>query len=228
MIPAALDFIMNIDTHLGPLVQAYGFWIYLILFLIIFIETGLVVIPFLPGDSLLFVAGTLAGAGLLDMALLCVLLSIAAIAGDSLNYWIGKTSRLERLQCRFPRVFKQEYFDATNRYYAKYGGKTIIIARFVPYIRTFAPFLAGVGHMSYPRFLMYNIVGGVAWVVSFLSLGYIFGVLPIVREHFEIAILAIILLSLVAFCYIFYDVFRFATSEDTCPVEETPTDQQAK
>jgi membrane-associated protein len=228
MIPAALDFVMNIDTHLGPLIEIYGFWIYLILFLIIFIETGLVVIPFLPGDSLLFVAGTLAGAGLLNMLFLCILLSVAAIAGDSFNYWIGKTSRLERLQCRYPRFFRQEYFDATNRYYAKYGGKTIIIARFVPYIRTFAPFLAGVGHMSYPRFLMYNIVGGVAWVVSFLSLGYIFGVLPIVREHFEIAILAIILLSLVAFCYIFYDVFRFATSEDTCPVEETPTDQQAK
>jgi membrane-associated protein len=228
MIPAALDFVMNIDTHLGPLIEIYGFWIYLILFLIIFIETGLVVIPFLPGDSLLFVAGTLAGAGLLNMPFLCILLSVAAIAGDSFNYWIGKTSRLERLQCRYPRFFRQEYFDATNRYYAKYGGKTIIIARFVPYIRTFAPFLAGVGHMSYPRFLMYNIVGGVAWVVSFLSLGYIFGVLPIVREHFEIAILAIILLSLVAFCYIFYDVFRFATSEDTCPVEETPTDQQAK
>jgi membrane-associated protein len=228
MIPAALEFVMNIDSHLGPLIEAYGFWIYLILFLIIFIETGLVIIPFLPGDSLLFVAGTLAGAGLLDMLLLCILLSVAAIAGDSLNYWLGKTSRLERLQCRYPRVFRQEYFDATNRYYAKYGGKTIIIARFVPYIRTFAPFLAGVGHMSYPRFLMYNIVGGVVWVVSFLSLGYIFGVLPIVRDHFEIAILAIILLSLVAFCYIFYDVFRFATSEDTCPVEEKPADQQAK
>jgi membrane-associated protein len=225
MIPAALDFIMNIDTHLGPLVQAYGFWIYLILFLIIFIETGLVVIPFLPGDSLLFVAGTLAGAGLLDMALLCVLLSIAAIAGDSLNYWIGKTSRLERLQCRFPRVFKQEYFDATNRYYAKYGRKTIIIARFVPYIRTFAPFLAGVGRMNYPEFLLYNIAGGIAWVVSFLALGYFFGVLPIVQEHFELAILAIILLSLVAFCYIFYDVFRFATSKDECPVEEKPADR---
>jgi membrane-associated protein len=228
MIPAALDFIMNIDTHLGPLIQAYGFWIYLILFLIIFIETGLVVIPFLPGDSLLFVAGTLAGSGLLDMVLLCVLLSLAAIAGDSLNYWIGKTSRLERLQCRFPRVFKQEYFDATNRYYAKYGGKTIIIARFVPYIRTFAPFLAGVGRMSYPKFLLYNIAGGIAWVVSFLALGYFFGVLPIVQEHFELAILLIILVSVIAVGYLLLDAVRFATSKDTCPAEETPGDGQGR
>jgi membrane-associated protein len=228
MIPAALDFLLHIDTHLGPLVEAYGFWIYLILLLIIFIETGLVVIPFLPGDSLLFVAGTMAGAGLLDMLLLCALLSFAAIAGDSLNYWIGKTSRLERLQCRYPKVFRKEYFDTTNRYYAKYGGKTIIIARFVPYIRTFAPFLAGVGHMSYPKFLLYNVIGGIAWVVSFLSLGYFFGILPIVKENFEIAVFAIILISLVAVGYIFLDVFRFATSEDTCPVEEMPADQQGR
>jgi membrane-associated protein len=228
MIPAILEFFMHFDTHLAPLVEVYGFWIYLVLFLIIFIETGLVVIPFLPGDSLLFVAGTLAGVGLLNMLFLCLLLSFAAIAGDSLNYWIGKTSRLERLQCRYPRVFRQEYFDGTNRYYAKYGGKTIIIARFVPYIRTFAPFLAGVGHMSYPRFLYYNIIGGVAWVVSFLTLGYIFGTLPIVKEHFEIAVLAIILVSLVALCYIFYDVFRFAASKDECPVEAKPGDPQAK
>ena len=213
MISEAFNLLLNVDAHLGPLVDTYGFWIYLILFLVIFIETGLVIIPFLPGDSLLFVAGTLAGAGLLNMLFLCVLLSLAAIAGDSVNYWIGKNSRLERLQCRYPRVFRQEYFDATNRYYAKYGGKTIIIARFVPYIRTFAPFLAGVGHMSYPKFLMYNIIGGIAWVVAFLSLGYVFGVLPIVREHFEIAIFAIILISLVALCYIFYDVFRFAASK---------------
>src|SRR5512136_1175663 len=207
MITDILAFLIHIDDHLASLVGTYGLWIYLILFLIIFIETGLVVIPFLPGASLLFVAGTLAGAGLLNMLLLCVLLSVAAIAGDSLNYWIGKTSRLERLQCRYPRVFRQEYFDATNRYYAKYGGKTIIIARFVPYIRTFAPFLAGVGRMNYPKFLMYNIIGGVAWVVAFLSLGYFFGILPIVQENFEIAIFAIIIISLVALCYIFYDVF---------------------
>ncbi len=228
MIPEALDFFMHIDTHLGPLIEAYGFWIYLILFLIIFIETGLVIIPFLPGDSLLFVAGTLAGVGLLNMLFLCLLLSLAAIAGDSLNYWIGKTSRLERLQCRYPRFFKQEYFDATNRYYAKYGGKTIVIARFVPYIRTFAPFLAGVGHMSYPRFLYYNVVGGIAWVVSFLTLGYFFGSLPIVKEHFELAVFSIILISLVAVGYIFLDAFRFATSENTCPMEETPADRQGK
>ena len=222
MIPAALDFILHIDTHLGPLIQVYGFWIYLILFLIIFIETGLVVIPFLPGDSLLFVAGTLAGAGILDIVTLCAILSVAAIAGDSLNYWIGKTSRLERLQCRFPRVFRQEYFDATNRYYAKYGGKTIIIARFVPYIRTFAPFLAGVGRMSYPEFLFYNVLGGVAWVVAFLSLGYFFGGLPIVQANFELVVLAIIVISLAAVVYILFGAVRFVTSKDECPAEEKP------
>jgi len=213
MIPPVLEFFIHIDSYLAPLVQAYGFWIYLILFVVIFIETGLVIFPFLPGDSLLFVAGTLAGAGFLDMLLLCVLLSLAAIAGDSVNYWIGKTSRLERLQDRYPKVFRKEYFETTNRYYAKYGGKTIIIARFVPYIRTFAPFLAGVGHMSYPKFLSYNIIGGVAWVVSFLSLGYFFGSIPFVKAHYDLAVLAILIISIIACIYILFDAVRFTAEE---------------
>jgi membrane-associated protein len=137
------------------------------------------------------------------MLTLCVLLSLAAIAGDSVNYWIGKTSRLERLQERYPKVFKKEHFEATNRYYAKYGGKTIIIARFVPYIRTFAPFLAGVGHMSYPKFLSYNIIGGIAWVVSFLSLGYF-----------------IVLISIAAVVYILFDAARFTAEERKAKREE--------
>jgi membrane-associated protein len=220
MIPAFLEFFIHIDSYLAPLVQTYGFWIYLILFLIIFIETGLIVFPFLPGDSLLFVAGTLAGTGLLDMLTLCVLLSLAAIAGDSVNYWIGKTSRLERLQERYPKVFKKEHFEATNRYYAKYGGKTIIIARFVPYIRTFAPFLAGVGHMSYPKFLSYNIIGGIAWVVSFLSLGYFFGSIPFVQKHYDLAVLAIVLISIVAVVYILFDAARFTAEERKAKREE--------
>jgi len=225
MIPVFIDYLIHIDNHLTSLVQAYGFWIYLILFLIIFIETGLVVIPFLPGDSLLFVAGTLAGAGLLDIITLAVLLSIAAIAGDSLNYWIGKSSRLERLQCRYPRIFKKEHFDTTNRFYERYGGKTIIIARFVPYIRTFAPFMAGVGRMNYPKFLYYNVVGGIAWVFSFLMLGYFFGGIPIVQENFELVVLAIIIISVIAVILILAGVVRFATSEDQCKIEEKPGSQ---
>ncbi|MDD1666048.1 MAG: VTT domain-containing protein [Methanomicrobiales archaeon] len=228
MILGFLDFLLHIDTYLGPLVQTYGFWIYLILFLIIFIETGLVVTPFLPGDSLLFVAGTLAGAGLLDIITLCATLSIAAIAGDSLNYWIGKSSRLERLECRYPRIFKKEYFETTNRFFEKYGAKTIVIARFVPYIRCFAPFLAGVGRMNYSRFLSYNILGGIAWVISFLALGYFFGGIPIVQENFELVVLAIIIISLIAVASIFLGVVRFATAKDQCPVDGTPGEQKGE
>ena len=225
MIPDLLEFVLHIDTHITTLVASYGLWVYLILFLIIFIETGLVVTPFLPGDSLLFVTGTLAASGLLDLVTLAILLSLAAIAGDSVNYWIGKTSRLERLQDRYPRAFKKEHFEATNRYFAKYGGKTIIIARFVPYIRTFAPFLAGVGHMSYPKFLSYNIIGGIAWVVSFLSLGYFFGSIPFVKAHYDLAVLAIVLISIAAVIYILVDAFRFSSPKKHPPGGQEPGDR---
>lgn len=210
MISEFINFLLHTDTNLASLVVACGLWIYLILSLIIFIETGLVVTPFLPGDSLLFVAGALASGGMLNIIALCILLSIAAIAGDSLNYWVGKTSRLERLQSHHPVLFKREHFDMTSRFFEKYGVKTIVIARFVPYIRTFAPFMAGVGHMSYPKFLTYNIVGGIAWILSFLLAGYFFGGIPIVREHFSLVAWAIIIISLIAVISIVIGMMRFA------------------
>jgi membrane-associated protein len=210
MLPGFLDFLIHIDQNLAPLVATYGLWIYLILFLIIFIETGLVVTPFLPGDSLLFVTGTLAGSGLLDILTLCILLTIAAIAGDSVNYWIGKYCGLDRLCGRYPRLFKREHFEMTSRFFEKYGGKTIVIARFVPYIRAFAPFMAGVGRMNYPTFLTYNVLGGIAWVLSFLLAGYFFGGIPVVREHFDLVVWAIIVISLIAVVSILAGVIQFA------------------
>jgi len=215
MIPEFINFFLHIDNNLAPLVLAYGLGIYLILFLIIFIETGLVVTPFLPGDSLLFVTGTLAALGMLDILALCILLSIAAIAGDSLNYWIGKYCGIDRLHCRYPRLFRKEYFEMTSRFYEKYGGNTIVIARFVPYIRTFAPFMAGVGQMSYPEFLTYNVLGGLAWILSFLLAGYLFGGIPIVREHFNLVVWAIIIISLIAVVSILAGVIRFARTPDS-------------
>ena len=215
MIPEFINFFLHIDNNLAPLVFAYGLWIYIILFLIIFIETGLVVTPFLPGDSLLFVTGTLAAGGMLDILPLCILLSIAAIAGDSLNYWIGKYCGIDRLHCRYPRLFRKEYFEMTSRFYEKYGGNTIVIARFVPYIRTFAPFMAGVGQMSYPEFLTYNVLGGLAWILSFLLAGYLFGGIPIVREHFNLVVWAIIIISLIAVVSILAGVIRFARTPDS-------------
>jgi len=214
MTPDLLNFLLHIDHNLASLVLAYGLWIYLLLFVIIFIETGLVITPFLPGDSLLFVTGTLAASGMLDILTLCLLLSIAAIAGDSLNYWIGKSCGLDRLTCRYPRIFKKEYFDLTNRFYERYGGKTIVIARFIPYIRTFAPFLAGVGRMRYRRFLSFNILGGIAWILSFLLGGYLFVGIPLVREHYDLVVWAIIAISLFAVVSILVGVVRFAESAD--------------
>jgi len=210
-----ISVLLHVDAHLASLVVAYGLWVYLILFLIIFIETGLVVTPFLPGDSLLFVAGALAAGGTLDILALCILLSIAAIGGDSVNYWIGKYCGLDQLQCRYPRVFRKEYFDMTNRFYERYGGKTIVIARFVPYIRTFAPFLAGVGQMRYRRFLSYNFLGGIAWILSFLLAGYFFGSIPVVKAHFDLVVWAIIIISLVAVVSILAGVVQFARNRDT-------------
>ena len=210
-----ISVLLHVDAHLASLVVAYGLWVYLILFLIIFIETGLVVTPFLPGDSLLFVAGALAAGGTLDILALCILLSIAAIGGDSVNYWIGKYCGLDQLQCRYPRVFRKEYFDMTNRFYERYGGKTIVIARFVPYIRAFAPFMAGVGQMSYPRFLTYNFLGGIAWILSFLLAGYFFGGIPVVREHFDLVVWAIIVISLIAVVSILAGVVQFARTKDS-------------
>jgi membrane-associated protein len=189
-----LDFMLHLDVHLGGLIQTYGAWTYLILFGIIFAETGFVVTPFLPGDSLIFAAGAFAGLGLLNPWLIFLLLTTAGILGDSVNYAVGHAigPRVFRQDMRF---LKREYLDRTHAFYEKHGGKTIILARFIPIIRTFAPFVAGVGAMTYPRFVTFNIVGAVLWVGIFTSLGYFFGNLPAVEENFTLVILAIIFLS---------------------------------
>ena len=190
-----LDFVLHIDRHLAVLVAQYGPWIYLILFLIVFCETGLVVTPVLPGDSLLFVAGTLAATGGMNAHALVVTLIAAAVLGDSVNYTIGRRLGLS-LMARFPRLLKQQYLDKTHAFYERHGGKTIILARFVPIVRTFAPFVAGAGAMSYRRFFAYNIIGGVLWVASFTYAGYLFGNLPVVKSNLEYLIFGIIFVSL--------------------------------
>jgi membrane-associated protein len=188
------DIFLHIDKHLGEIIAQYGTWTYAVLFLIVFVETGLVVMPFLPGDSLLFAAGALAAAtGALDPLTLVVLLSIAAILGDTLNYSIGAVFGLKVLQ-RFPFI-KREHVEYTEKFYAKHGGKTIILARFAPIVRTFAPFVAGIGAMNYPRFITFNVIGGIVWVVSFVYMGFFFGNLPIVKRNFTLVIVAIVILS---------------------------------
>ncbi len=196
-----IDFILHLEHHLTTIIQNYGAWSYLIVFLIIFCETGLVVTPFLPGDSLLFALGAFAGRGALDPLLLSIILTIAAIVGDTVNYWVGRFLAPKVLQHQKIKFIKQEYIDRTEKFFEKYGGKTIIIARFVPIIRTFAPFMAGVGSMSYPKFLFYNVVGALLWINSLIWAGYFFGSLPFVEKNFEIVILAIIILSLVPVAY---------------------------
>ena len=190
------DFLLHLDKHLQELIATYGGWTYGLLFLIVFCETGLVVTPFLPGDSLLFAAGAFAATGTLRLEWLCLLLAAAAILGDTANYWIGVALR-HRLadKGRLPLV-KKEHLDRTHAFYEKYGAKTIIIARFVPIVRTFAPFVAGVGEMSYRRFMAYNVIGGLGWVTICLLAGYFFGNLPFVRNNFSLVALAIIVVSL--------------------------------
>ena len=189
-----IDVVLHLDRHLVELIQDYGAWVYLILFLIVFAETGLVVTPFLPGDSLLFVAGTLAAAGGMDIVLLVVLLCVAAILGDSVNYAIGK--HVGDRMVRSGRFIRQEHIDRTHAFYEKYGGKTIIIARFVPIVRTFAPFVAGIGKMDYGRFLLFNVTGGILWVVSLTAAGYFFGNLPIVKDNLSLVVLGIVVASI--------------------------------
>jgi membrane-associated protein len=196
LLKTLIDILLHIDKHLSELIQNYGLWTYLIMFIIIFLETGLVVTPFLPGDSLLFAAGTFAALGALDMMWLFVTLSIAAIAGDTVNYWIGAYVGPKVFHKEKVRFLNREYLDRTHQFYEKYGGKTIIIARFIPIIRTFAPFVAGIGSMTYWRFISYNVIGGVAWILICTLAGYLFGNLPIVRENFSLVILAIIIISI--------------------------------
>jgi membrane-associated protein len=189
-----VDFVLHIDVHLVELTTRYGAWTYAILFLIVFCETGLVVTPILPGDSLLFAAGALAAIGAFDPVLLTALLMGAAIGGDSVNYAIGHRVGTHVFDGRY-RMLKPEYLERTNRFYAKYGGKTIVLARFVPIVRTYAPFVAGAASMDYRRFLFFNVSGGVAWVGIFVLLGYFFGNIPVVRDNFGLVVIAIILLS---------------------------------
>ena len=190
-----IDFILHIDVHLATIVSQYGGWTYGILFLIIFCETGLVVTPFLPGDSLLFATGALAAATDLDVILLFILLTIAAILGDAVNYWVGKTVGAKMFDGRV-RYLRPEYLERTHAFYEKYGGKTIVIARFVPIVRTFAPFVAGMGSMSYGKFAMYNVSGAILWIGSLLAAGYLFGNIPVVQNNFGVVIIAIIILSI--------------------------------
>lgn len=189
-----VDVFLHLDQHLSRIIAEYGTWTHLILFLIVFAETGLVITPFLPGDSLLFAAGTFAALGALDVRMVVFLLITAAIIGDTVNYWVGAWVG--------PRAFsgkiswlRQDYLERTHAFYERHGGKTIILARFVPIIRTFAPFVAGVGAMNYGKFLLYNVVGAIIWVVLFVLGGYYFGNIPMVRQNFTLVILAIIALS---------------------------------
>ena len=191
-----IDFILHLDSYLSVIIQNYGTLTYLFLFLVIFAETGLVVTPFLPGDSLLFAAGAFAAAGALNVMWVFAVIAIAAILGDTVNYSIGKYLGSKAFE-KYPKVFKKGYLDKTHKFYGKYGNKTIVLARFVPIVRTFAPFVAGVGKMEYANFLIYNIIGGIVWAALFVFGGYYFGNLPIVKDNFSIVIVVIILFSFV-------------------------------
>jgi len=195
LISGFIDLVLHLDQHLRELAQTYGTWVYAFLFLIVFLETGVVVTPFLPGDSLLFVAGTIAAAGELNVHILVLLLIVAAIAGDSLNYAIGRYLGPRVFRFEDSRFFKRAYVDRTHAFFERHGGKAIIIARFVPIIRTYAPFVAGIGAMSYRRFLMFNVTGAVLWVVLLTYAGFFFGNLPMVKNNLTAVILGIIVLS---------------------------------
>lgn len=191
-----IDFFIHLDRYLHLLISNFGIWTYVIIFLIIFCETGLVVTPFLPGDSLLFGLGAIAAAGALEVELLMLAIPVAAVSGDNVNYTLGKFIGPRVFHREKSRFFKKEYLERTRRFYERYGGKTIILARFVPIVRTFSPFVAGIGRMAYPRFLLYSVTGGLAWVAFLILGGYYFGNLPLVKEHFTLVILAIIGISI--------------------------------
>ena len=191
-----IDILLHLDRHLSEVIGQYGIWTYLILFLIVFCETGLVVTPFLPGDSLLFAVGTFAALGALDLGLVIALLSAAAILGDSVNYAIGAKIGPRVFRREGVRLLNRRHLERTHEFYERYGAKTIVIARFVPIVRTFAPFVAGIGQMRYTRFLFYNVAGALLWILSLVLGGYLFGNIPVVRRNFSLVIFAIIILSI--------------------------------
>jgi membrane-associated protein len=194
-----IDMVLHIDRHLGPLIEQFGPWMYVLLFLIIFCETGLVVTPFLPGDSLLFAIGAVCALpppNNLDLSTLIIALTIAAILDDTVNYWIGAKLGPRIFRGENVRLLNRKHLERTHEFYERYGGKTIILARFMPIVRTFAPFVAGMGKMTYPRFMTFNVVGAVVWIVSFLLLGFFFGNQPIVKKNFGLVIIGIIILSI--------------------------------
>ncbi|HLD24923.1 MAG TPA: DedA family protein [Patescibacteria group bacterium] len=213
-----VDIVLHLDEYLTQIVSQYGLLTYGILFLIIFAETGFVVTPFLPGDSLLFAAGAIASLGSLSIWIIIGLLILAAVLGDTVNYWIGHY--LGRKIVDHPKIkfINQEHIDKTEQFYKKYGAKTIILARFVPIVRTFAPFVAGVGSMHYSTFILYNVIGGVTWVTMFTLLGFFFGGIPIVQENFHYAVFAIIGLSLVP---VIYEYIQHKRNPDVPGVSQT-------
>jgi len=196
VIASFIGIIMTLDTYMAQIIDKFGAWSYLIIFFVIFLETGMVFTPFLPGDSLLFAAGALAAIGAFNIVLLLILLALAAVLGDSVNYAIGHFLG-EKIFSWKIKFIKKHHLERTHQFFEKHGGKTIIIARFIPIVRTFAPFLAGVGKMKYLKFLSYNVIGGVLWVAVFLGAGYFFGNIPFVKNNFSLVILAIIIISLV-------------------------------
>ena len=211
ILSAMVDFVLHMDTHLVELVGRFGFLTYAILFGIVFAETGLIVAPFLPGDSLLFAAGAIAALGSLNIWVLATLLFVAAILGDAVNYWVGNILGQKIVDNPKIKFINQEHIDKTQQFYKKHGGKTIILARFIPIVRTFAPFVAGVGKMEYKRFFTYNVVGGFAWVILFTSAGFFFGNLEFIQKNFHYAIFVIIFLSLIP---VFYEYIQHKRNPD--------------
>jgi len=196
LIKYLIDFILHLDTHLVELVSRYGTFSYAILFAIIFCETGLVVTPFLPGDSLLFAVGALSAKGALDVYIIAALLMLAAIIGDSTNYWIGYFVGPKVFRSESSRWLNRKHLERTSEFYERYGVKTVVIARFMPIVRTFAPFVAGIGRMYYPRFLFFSVLGSILWIGSFVTAGYLFGNIPVVKRNFTLVVLAIIFVSI--------------------------------